>query len=262
MNRTAEPRTARARTGAEGAFVCIEGVDGCGKTTLARAVVEALGKRGTPALLLDKNPSWPIDPIVRSHLDRIGDALWRYPKTADVNGLSDRHWLSLLALWFAFMDETIVSPAVHQGYVVIADGWCGKFIARFSLKPGRSLADVVGLFAQVRKPDLSILLDVAPDSAFARRANFSQTERGGADGLVGDPRDTFVTYQSRVREVFCRLAQLQSWRRVDGEQSVDQVERDVLALLPLQGSLLSSEGCQGSTTRSGHSFSHLADFSE
>ena len=65
------------------------------------------------------------------------------------------------------------------------------------------------------QPDLTILLDIAPETALARKA--SGRDRYEQDlGLLG-----------RVRQSYLGLAAQPHWLRVDGEQSKDAVEAEI-----------------------------------
>ena len=60
-------------------------------------------------------------------------------------------------------------------------------------------------------PDLTVLLDIAPETATVRKAV-------GRDRYEAD-----LALQSRVRESYWRQAELSGWLRVDGEQAAPDV---------------------------------------
>ena len=71
-------------------------------------------------------------------------------------------------------------------------------------------------------PDLTILLDIAPDTAVGRKAT-------GRDRYERD-----LALLSRVRDSYRRQAADEGWCVLDGQRSKDQVAADVLtAVAPL-----------------------------
>ena len=71
-------------------------------------------------------------------------------------------------------------------------------------------------------PDLTVLLDIAPETAAGRKtANRDKYERD-------------LALLSRVRDSYRRQAQAPGWLRIDGERDKDAVAADVLrAVAPL-----------------------------
>jgi dTMP kinase len=66
------------------------------------------------------------------------------------------------------------------------------------------------------EPDLTILLDIAPETAVQRKA-------AGRDRYERD-----LALLSRVRESYRRQAEADGWLRLDGERPRDVVSTDVL----------------------------------
>lgn len=195
-----------------GRLVAVEGIDGCGKSSLARALAARLNDAGQPALLLDRCsatgalPGYPAD-----HLAMLRGLIWEYPRTAVTSQLGFRHWSHLIASWFHALDHTVVRPALAAGSWVIADSWCHKFIARFTLNVGPALASQP--FAGLSLPGAVFWLDVPPDICAQRRPRARATEQGEWLGLAGRRR-AFAEYQSRVRDVYAVLAREGGWTRI------------------------------------------------
>jgi dTMP kinase len=64
-------------------------------------------------------------------------------------------------------------------------------------------------------PDLTIMLDIAPETAVRRKS------------LDRDRYERDLTMQTRVRESYRRLAGEQNWLRLDGERPKDAIAADV-----------------------------------
>ncbi|HLO75998.1 MAG TPA: dTMP kinase [Magnetospirillum sp.] len=186
--------------GEPGRLICFEGIDGSGKSTVSRLLVEELRCRGVDAELLTTKAIRPDDAFAARQLTVLKDALWDYPVDGNLSVMGDRHWLCLIAAWFHALDASTIRPALGRGRTVVVDGWIYKFAARFALKPGLGEASALRAFEGLVKPDATIFLDVPPELTALRRAEFKPSEMGRFDGQKGDAKAAYVAYQSRVRE--------------------------------------------------------------
>jgi thymidylate kinase len=213
-DRGPEPRTSGAPP-APGRFICFEGIDGAGKTTIAKAVAERLLAAGRPVLYLEKKcPRFPSS-FLQHHMQIVGTALWHSPKGSPIGTLGDDHWLHLMVSWFAALDHSCVRPALANGRFIVTDNWYYKFIARFAAKPSYTLGDLEHCFARISVPTDVIMLDVAPEVAAGRRPEFSQTEHGRLDGgTQGDPGE-FIRYQGRIRDILRSFGTAHHWHFID-----------------------------------------------
>jgi dTMP kinase len=182
-----------------GMFVCFEGGDAAGKTTLASSVIDELHRRGLSPVLVDKKSIEGFeDPYLTDRMRDLRRVLWDYPQDAPIWEWGDHHWFHLIVSWFSVLDRCKIQPLLRQGRCVIVDSWYYKLAARFLLKPHFERSFILSSFAHLTPPDLVILVDVAPQVAATRRETFSATESGRMDGHVNGDAEDFVNYQERV----------------------------------------------------------------
>lgn len=205
--------SAAPRSGS-GLFIALEGVEGCGKTTQTRLLAEWLSARRVPHTCIREPGGTPIGEEVRRLL-------------LDSADVPTRAELLLMLAARAVLVETVVRPALERGEVVLTD--------RFELSTfayqghGRSLplSEVRGLnrFATAGlTPDLTIVLDVAPETGEARRARAGR----GADRIEQAGR----VFHVRVAEGYRRLSREEpNVERVDGSLPVQEVHAQVLSRL-------------------------------
>jgi dTMP kinase len=111
---------------------------------------------------------------------------------------------------------------------MLADGTiiiCDRYLAS-SVAYGEAHGLNAGWLREIQRylppPDLTILLDIAPETAAGRKT----TNR--------DKYERDLALLSRVRESYRRQAQAADWLRLDGERAKDLVAADVLtAVAPL-----------------------------
>lgn len=198
-----------------GRLIAVEGIDASGKSTVARLLADRLAADGCRVLLLDRRSGCDaVTGYVADHLTALRRLIWDYPPDAVTSELGFRHWSHLIGAWFHGLDHTVVRPALEAGTWVVADSWAHKYAARFALTVG--LPAALQPFADLSPADAVVWLDVPPAECAGRRGELRATERGEWQGLHGGVR-SFVDYQTRVRDVYARLAVEPHWRRAGAE---------------------------------------------
>jgi dTMP kinase len=150
-----------------GRFVVLEGIDGAGTTTQAARLADRLRTDGGLPVRSTREPSdGPIGSLVRQVLSgRIVAPEGRAPG-----------WATMALLFAADrMDhvESDIEPFLATGGVVISDRYDASSLAYQSVSSGRGGSTAVEWIRQLNRhamrPDLTIVLDLAPDVAAARR---------------------------------------------------------------------------------------------
>jgi len=198
------------------------GIDGAGKSTISRALVQALEASGQPAMLLPSRHAVPPadPPFLARHLQRLQAAVWESDGDDRQDLFGHRHYFLLLAAWYEALDRLVLRPALDAGRTVVADGWTHKLLARTMDRPEIPVGLVRECFDQLAKPDLILFLDVPPEACAARKATISRTEAGQHDGYGGDRRASFVDYQARIRANLLAVSRNQGLTRlIDADRS-------------------------------------------
>ena len=193
-----------------GLFVTLEGIDRSGKTTQARLLCEALGER---AIAVREPGGTAVGERVRELLKDPGIAV------------DERTEALLFAAARAELVSEVIKPALDEGRIVVSDRFLDSSLAYQGGARGLGVDEVerVNEFATGGlRPDITILLDLAPAAAAARAGvEVDRFEREGA-GL-----------QERVRDTYEQLVALDPdrWVRVDADREPDAVHRDVLGVV-------------------------------
>lgn len=199
---------------ARGRFITFEGVDGSGKSTQARRLAEALRAVGHDVVLTREPGGSPgAEQIRRLVLE--GDPDRWSPET---------EILLFTAARRDHMERTIL-PALAAGKLVV----CDRFADSTRMYQGLSRGDLRALVDQLhdlmigQEPDLTVLIDMDPETAHARALG-----RNGAEERF---EDFGPDLQRRMRDGFLALAAEfpGRFRVIDGNRDIDAVARDVLA---------------------------------
>jgi dTMP kinase len=217
-----------------GLLVAIEGIDGTGKGTQARRLVDALTAAGRRTTLIGF-PRYSETSFGR----RIGDYLnGRYGSLDEVHPL-------LAALLYAgdrFESRDLLRQSLVDCDIVVLDRYVASNIAHQAAK--RSGAERTDLRAfieqlefetyQLPRADLVILLDLP--AVQAQRLIAKKSQRDYTD-RPADLQEENAAYLENVRQMYLQLAaESPGWRRIDvlveGElRSIDDVATEILRIV-------------------------------
>jgi len=213
------PARARFVTGSgagRGCFIALEGGEGAGKSTQARLLAEALGKRGLEVVVTrEPGGTQGAEAIRTLLLDTAGD------------GWGIRAEALLFAAARADHVERLIAPALARGAWVICDRFLDSSRAYQGRAGGISDDDIMALHrigSDGLLPDLTILITVDPEVAAARAA---LRDTGGADRIGGRP----AAFHAEVVEAFAAFARTEPGRfaLIDGNGERDITAQAVLA---------------------------------
>jgi len=201
----------------KGRFITLEGGEGAGKTTLAKALSSALEEQGIKTLITREPGGTPNAEALRNLL---------------VEGETDR-WSPLsetLLLYAARVDhlERLIRPALEQGIWVICDRFSDSTRAYQGAAGGMSTAQISEIDTACMAgfgPDLTFVVDLDPETGLERTR-----QRGeGATRFERKP----AAFHHALRVAFLDIARDAAERCVvlDGALPADQVASSALAVL-------------------------------
>ncbi|HEX4267263.1 MAG TPA: dTMP kinase [Steroidobacteraceae bacterium] len=210
---------------ARGLFITLEGIEGAGKSTVARSICEWLAKRGTGAVLTREPGGTPLAERVRQIvLERGQESLPAATETLLMFAARGIHV------------ENLIRPALERGDCVVCDRFTDASRAYQGAGRGVDPQWIESLANQVQgglQPDCTLLLDL-PVSVGLERARSRQA--GAADRFEAEAQVFF----ERVRAGYLELGRREPKRIhvIDAAVPLAAVERQVVAVLerlPLPG---------------------------
>lgn len=187
-------------------FISLEGIDGAGKSTQARLLVEALGE-DTVAIR---------EPGGTDAAERIRELL------ADPGlALEPLAELLLFLAARAEVTERVIRPALEAGRHVVADRFSDSSVAYQGAARGLGVGEVIGLCEAATDglwPDLTLLLRLEPETGLGRAAGEDRFEQEG------------LALQQEVATAYEEIAIIASDRVVvlDAGGSVEEVHERVM----------------------------------
>lgn len=188
-------------------FITFEGGEGSGKSLQARALYKKLSQLAIPAILTHEPGGTPF-----------GERIARWLKWSEKTDISPLTELMLFNASRTRLVEEVILPALKTGKVVICDRYTGSTTAYQSHGRGLGLETVKAVnkaATQGLKPNLTVLLDIAPEEGLARKRARKQDRFEQED----------IAFHQRVREGYLKLADedRERWLVVDAGQTKKEI---------------------------------------
>jgi len=192
-------------------FITFEGIDGCGKSTQARLLLEYMNKSGVESILVREPGGTNISESIREILLH-----------SSSGQMGDRTESLLMTASRAQLTQDVIIPNMDQGKFVIADRYSDSTLAYQG--GGRNL-DVEWLIELnnyatfTLLPDITFFVDIRPEEALRRLDS-------NKDRIEGEG----IEFQARVRKTYHELAERFNDRYVilDGYGKIDDIHQKVL----------------------------------
>ena len=192
-------------------FITFEGIDGCGKSTQARLLLEHMNTSGVETILVREPGGTNISESIREILLH-----------SSSSQMGDRTESLLMTASRAQLTQEVIIPNIDQGKFVIADRYSDSTLAYQG--GGRNL-DIEWLIELnnyatfTLLPDITFFVDIRPEEALRRQD--SDKDRIEGEG---------IEFQTRVRKTYQILAERFNDRYViiDGYAEKGNIHQKVL----------------------------------
>ena len=188
----------------KGFFICLEGLDGSGKTTQAKLLAKRLKK--TYDAVYTAEPS----------NGKIGRFIKRYCLNAEKRTSSILEALLFAADRFEHV-ENVVLPAINKGRLVISDRYIYSSLA-YQGAAGVDLAWIDKINECAISPDLAIFIDALPEAV----VNRLKPRRSVMENLET---------QRKVRQLYLKFVNEGKLVLIDGNASKEEVADDILKVV-------------------------------
>ena len=192
-------------------FITFEGIDGCGKSTQAKLLLEYMNKSGVETILVREPGGTNISESIREILLH-----------SSSGQMGDRTESLLMTASRAQLTQEVIIPNMEQGKFVIADRYSDSTLA---YQGGGRKLDIEWLnelnnYATFTLlPDITFFVDIQPEEALRRLDNNKDRIEG-----IG------IEFQTRIRKTYHELAERFNDRYVilDGYGEKGDIHRKVL----------------------------------
>jgi dTMP kinase len=186
----------------KGFFICLEGLDGCGKTTQTRLLARTLRKR-----------RYDVTRTTEPSRGKIGRFVKRYFLHGEERGSYIVEALLFAADRFEHVEKEII-PCLKEGRIVVSDRYVYSSFA-YQGATGLDLNWIRTLNKNAIRPDLAIFIDAEPTTAVKRLK------------LKKSVMENLKT-QKKVRDIYLKFVDGGELVRVDGNRSEKEVAKAIL----------------------------------
>ncbi len=187
----------------EGKFIVLEGIDGSGTTTHTQLLGQWLDNQGYAVILTQEPTDRTIGSLIRRNL-----------KTKDTSAVLD-------ALLFAAdrMDhlESLIIPSLKSNKIVISDRYVESSVA-YQTVAGLDIKWVLEINKFAVKPDLTIILDVAPEVGLNRKLK------------LGDKFEN-ASFLQAVQKIYLERASTHKYPVINTDISIEKVQEQLKELI-------------------------------
>lgn len=203
-----------------GRLICVEGIDGSGKSTQLLLLDRWLRSRGYPVHFTE----WNSSRLVRRSMQR----------GKKKNLLTPTTFSLLHAVDFADRLTYQILPPLKAGMIVLADRYVYTAFAR-DVARGVHPEWVRAVYSPALRPDLTLYfrvpIDVSLERLLAGRAKLKYHEAGMDVGLSTDPVESFRMFQSRVLEIYDQLTLEFGMRPIDATAEIPDQQRVIRTMV-------------------------------
>lgn len=203
----------------EGTLVCVEGIDGSGKSTQLALLRDWLKANGKDVIFTE----WNSSPLI-SQTTKLAKKK---------NMLSPRTFSLLHAVDFADRLKQVIAPALKAGFIVLADRYAYTAFAR-DVARGVDANWVRKVYDFAIKPDLTVYFDIEPKTSMERIC-FNRTPKfyeAGMDlKLSNDPFESYLLFQTRVVKEYKKMLKEFDIVKLDANDSIHKKQVEIRRML-------------------------------
>ena len=192
-------------------FISVEGIEGCGKSTLVNGLDQHLQERNIDYVITKEPGSTSIGKILRSIL---------LDKKQQISPLTE-----LLLMFSDRLDhlDKVIKPSLDEGKIVITDRYIDSTYAYQGAGRGisKGIIDTLVSQTEIMLPDRTILLDLSPEVGLKRASTRNELDRFESEN---------IEFHKRLRKSFLDAASTNPDRflTIDAEQEPDKILQSVI----------------------------------
>jgi len=183
-----------------GIFICVEGLDGCGKTMQAKLLVKKLKK--------DHDAVYTAEPS----RGQMGRFIKKHYLHADSRGSAVAEALLFAADRVEHLKSEVL-PALEKGKIVVSDRYVFSSLA-YQGAAGLDLKWIEEVNKHAVRPDLALFIDVDPKTVTGRLKRKKSVMEN-------------LETQLKVREVYSKYVENGALLTIDGNKSKREVTKEI-----------------------------------
>lgn len=207
-------------------IIVFEGIDGCGKTTLAERISQKLGEK---AVFLSKKSADAESELQKKFMIKIKSILWEHEENDNLAEIDEESWLYLHMLWYHMFQQFVIRPIQEKYDYIILDGWYYKFLARHIVNKKMDGSVAQKLIKRLITGDKIFWLKVNPEICFERKRNIKLSECGiHKEDFEMVSAERFIKYQKEVAQVYSKMSKDNNFIEINAQNSIDDITKFIM----------------------------------
>jgi dTMP kinase len=204
-------------------FISLEGIEGCGKTTQLEYLSTFLKDKRRSCVVTREPGGTAIGKKIRSILlDPASREL--VPAAELLLYMADR----------AQHIDSLIKPQLAEGKIVICDRYFDATVVYQGFARGLDagfIRDLHRIIFENLKPDITLLLDLAPRIGLARA--WQELDRGNRSDTESRFEEEAIGFHEKVRAGYLELARMEPkrFKIIDASRQIDEVQADIRKVL-------------------------------
>lgn len=209
---TYKKRPQSLKVNKKGIFIAFEGIDGCGKSTQIRALVEHIfNKSKYHHVVLTRNPYKNMN--IRDILHQDSDPYSQAEKLADLF-ITDRKQMA----------EEMVIPNLDKGHFVLSDRYKLSTIA-YQAAQGLDMQSLIDKQNSLPDPDIVFIVDISPEEAIRRMKKEDISIRGKEHKFEAN-----IDFIRKLRDNYIKAKEILNGKRIfiiNGERTREEITKEI-----------------------------------
>lgn len=189
----------------KGLFIVLEGIDGAGKTTIAKMLIKYLEDKGYKTLYTyEPTDSYYIE-VLKTKYNEIRDAY--------IDALT-------YAVDRLIHVKNVIKPYLDKNYIVVCDRYFYSSIA-YQTVQGAPFEWILEINRFALKPDIALYLDVDPYIGLKRKAGYKSRF----------PEYESIDFLMKVRNIYLKMVEKKMLIPINASRRLDIVFNDVVNII-------------------------------
>jgi dTMP kinase len=211
----------------KGKLIVLEGADGSGRSTQIAGLRDWLERNG-----------FAVEEVGLKRSQLVAEEL---EKAKEGNVLCPITMSLFYATDFADQMENLIIPALHSGFIVLADRYIYTLMARAIVR-GIDADWIRDVYSFAIPPDAIFYLEVSPkelaERNFRKNATLDYWESGMDMRQSLSMYENFIRYQKKLQKIFHQMQQVYPFKTINGNRSpkviLQELQANIRTLLNLE----------------------------
>lgn len=205
-----------------GFFITFEGIEGTGKSTQMNLLSDYLKRKGREVISV-REPGGT----------KAGEKIREVLLNSDSEGIDPWAELFLYEACRAELVKEVIEPALKAGRTVISDRFTDSTVAYQGYGRGLDIMAIEEINRRASRgivPDLTILIDIAPEEGLKRAFGRIESAKGPRDDRFEKEE---MSFHRKVREGYLKIARKEPGRVkvIDGSREISLIHKEICDII-------------------------------